>query len=35
MPRRESRLLIEDIIENAESIFEFVGESSYEEFIND
>ena len=35
MPKRESRLLIEDIIENAESIFEFVGESSYKEFIND
>ncbi len=35
MPKRESRLLIEDIIENAENIFEFVGESSYEEFIND
>ncbi len=35
MPKRESRLLLEDIIENAENIFEFVGECSYEEFIND
>lgn len=35
MPKRESRLLIEDIIENAESVFDFVGESSYEDFIND
>ena len=29
------KLLLQDIIENAEMIFQFVGTSSYEEFIND
>ena len=35
MPKREIKLLLEDIIENAEMIFQFVGRSTYEEFIND
>jgi len=35
MPKRESKLLIEDIIENAEAIFQFVGNSTFEEFINE
>lgn len=29
------KLLLQDIIENAEMIFQFVGTSSYAEFIND
>ena len=35
MPKREMKLLLQDIIENAEMIFQFVGASSYEDFIND
>jgi uncharacterized protein with HEPN domain len=29
------KLLLQDIIENTEMIFQFVGTSSYEEFIKD
>ena len=35
MPKRNDSLLIEDIIENAENIFEFVAEESYEQVTND
>jgi uncharacterized protein with HEPN domain len=35
MPKREMKLLLEDIIENAEMIFQFVGTDSYEEFVKD
>jgi uncharacterized protein with HEPN domain len=35
MSKREMKLLLQDIIENAEMIFQFVGTSTYEEFIND
>jgi len=35
MPKREAKLLIEDIIENAEAIFQFVGDFTFEEFINE
>lgn len=35
MPKREVRLLIEDIIENAEAIFQFVGDFTFEEFVNE
>ena len=35
MPKREVQLLINDIIENAEAIFQFIGNSTYEEFVND
>jgi len=35
MPKREMNLLLQDIIENAAMIFQFVGSSSYEAFIND
>ena len=35
MPKREVQLLINDIIENAEAIFQFIGHSAYEEFVND
>ena len=35
MPKREAHLLLNDIIENAEAIFQFVGNSTYEEFVND
>lgn len=29
------KLLLQDIIENSEMVFQFVGTASYEEFIND
>ena len=35
MPKREMKLLLQDIIENAEMIFQFVGTDSYGEFIKD
>ena len=35
MPKREMNLLLQDIIENATMIFQFVGNSSYDAFIND
>ncbi len=35
MPKREMKLLLQDIIENAEMVFQFVGAASYGEFIND
>lgn len=35
MPKREMKLLLEDIIENAEMIFQFVGADSYDEFVKD
>ena len=35
MPKREMKLLLQDVIENAEMIFQFVGTATYEEFIND
>lgn len=35
MPRREMKLLLQDIIENCETVFQFVGSSTYEEFAND
>ena len=35
MPKREMKLLLQDIIENTEMIFQFVGSDSYEEFTND
>lgn len=34
MPKRSDVLLIEDIIENAETIFEFVSNDSYESFVS-
>ena len=34
MPKREIKLLLQDIIENAESIFEFTANVDYESFIN-
>jgi uncharacterized protein with HEPN domain len=33
MPKREMKLLLQDIIENSEMIFQFVGSDSYEEFV--
>ena len=35
MPKRETQLLINDINENAEAIFLFVGNTTYDEFVND
>ena len=35
MPKREIQLLLNDINENAEAIFQFVDNSTYEEFVND
>jgi uncharacterized protein with HEPN domain len=35
MPKREMKLLLQDIIENAEMIFQFVGTDSYGEFVKD
>ena len=35
MPKRTDKLLLEDIIENAETIFQFVGDDSFDDFIND
>lgn len=35
MPKRDDILLLNDIIEHAENIFEFVKDTSYEAFIND
>jgi uncharacterized protein with HEPN domain len=35
MLKREDRLLLNDMIEHAENVFQFVHNSSYEEFIND
>jgi uncharacterized protein with HEPN domain len=34
MPKREIKLLLQDIVENAESIFEFTNGIGYEDFIN-
>ena len=28
-------LLLRDIVENAEMVFQFIGNSSYDEFVND
>ena len=33
MPKRGMKLLLSDIIENAESVFEFSGNTVYEDFI--
>ena len=33
MPKRDMKLLLNDITENAESIFEFAGNTLYEDFI--
>lgn len=35
MPKREMKLLLQDIIENTEMIFQFVGADSYQEFVDD
>lgn len=35
MPKREMKLLLQDIIENSEMIFQFVGSDSYEDFVKD
>jgi uncharacterized protein with HEPN domain len=35
MLKREDRLLLNDMIEHAENIFQFVHDTSYDEFIND
>lgn len=35
MPKRDDDLLINDIIENAEAVFQFVNNDSYEDFIAD
>jgi uncharacterized protein with HEPN domain len=35
MPKREMKLLLQDVLENAESIFEFTAGVTYENFIND
>ncbi len=35
MPKREMKLLLQDIIENSEMVFQFVGNDSYQEFIDD
>ena len=35
MPKREMKLLLQDIIENCETVFQFVGTATYEEFVND
>jgi uncharacterized protein with HEPN domain len=35
MPKREDRLLLNDMIEHAGNVFQFVHNSSYGEFIND
>jgi uncharacterized protein with HEPN domain len=35
MPKREMKLLLQDIIENAEMIFQFVGTTSYNDFVDD
>jgi len=35
MPKREIQLLLNDITENAEAVFQFIGDSDYEEFVND
>ncbi len=35
MPEREDKLLLDDILENAATIFEFTHNKSYEEFIAD
>jgi uncharacterized protein with HEPN domain len=34
MPKREMKLLLQDIVDNAAMIFEFVDNASYEAFIN-
>ncbi len=34
MPKRQDKLLINDMIEHIENIFEFVKDNSYEDFIN-
>lgn len=35
MPKRSDALLIKDILENMEAVFEFVGDSSFEAFMSD
>ena len=35
MPKRDDRLLLNDILENVENIFEFTRNKSFEEFIAD
>ena len=35
MPKRDDDLLLTDIIENAEAVFQFVNNDSYDFFIND
>lgn len=35
MPKRDDILLLNDIIENVENIFEFTNDKTYEEFIKD
>src|ERR1035437_11008745 len=35
MPKRDDDLLINDIIENVEAVFQFVNNDSYEDFIAD
>ena len=35
MPKREIKLLLQDILDNAESIAEFTAAVSYDNFIND
>ena len=35
MPKRDDKLLLDDIVENAANIFEFTLNRSYEEFIED
>ena len=35
MPKREDILLLNDMIEHAENVFEFVKDTSYEAFIKD
>jgi uncharacterized protein with HEPN domain len=34
MPKREDNLLIKDMVEHIESIFEFVKNDSYDDFVN-
>ena len=35
MPKRDPQLLIEDIVENIEAIFQFIGNNSFEQFVED